>query len=389
MRIKRSVGFLRWLAWLALAFVLFINSFWAFRPHDLFDLGSFIASGGAKNVGFNPYGIVQYKEAGVFLVEIPHFTVYSPNLNPPVSVYVFQAYTRFEPHDLQRGMAILTIYIYIVTLALLARAYPDKRKPLMIMWAASLAGIAHVVELGQVYAPLLMLVTVAWLVLRNDRDSLTAGILIGLAAAIKPTFLIWPVLLFLAGDRKTSLSSIATAAGISAVPLLLDGPRIYHQWFDATQFFAAQDGYAIPGNAALIGLGARVGLEPLGWVAAVALLAGCACWCYRKRPTREQASILAMIAVLLVGPISWSGYTLFMLPVFFARPWDKATVVSAAMLAFPMWLMLALYHGGAVQELFFSSMYCWALLLVLYSVAKPRLATTMPILSRREVLVET
>jgi hypothetical protein len=39
--------------------------------------------------------------------------------------------------------------------------------------------------------------------------------------------------------------------------------------------------------------------------------------------------------VLLLGPVSWAGYTLFLLPFLFSRKWDRVTWVAVLLLAAP------------------------------------------------------
>jgi hypothetical protein len=56
---------------------------------------------------------------------------------------------------------------------------------------------------------------------------------------------------------------------------------------------------------------------------------------WRIRPTAHNALACGLLTVLLLGPVSWAGYTLFLLPFLFARKWDRVTWAAVVLLAAP------------------------------------------------------
>jgi hypothetical protein len=348
---------LRVLAGSLLVFAIALNLLWvAMNVGDLRDYGSFIAAGKAASRGDNPYGVYEdtyettYNGAQIDL----------PNLNPPISLYAFEGLSKVDPGLGKGTIVALSAGLYAAVIVMLLRRYPEKRTPLVLIWAVSLAGFWHTLELGQVYIPLLAAMTGAWLL--QDRRPLLAGVLLGVVIAIKPNFALLPLLLFIAGDRRLSLSSLATAAGLSAVPLLLDGPSVYRQWQEASRAFA---GLEMPGNSSLVAIFARAGVSELGYAASALLVIAMAAFAYRVRPSTEQLFAAGLVGALLLGPITWSGYTLFVLPVLIARPWQRWEPAAAALLAVPVPFVLGIMPLNVLSEVLIGPLYGWGLLILL------------------------
>lgn len=350
-------------AWLGVLLVLsiLVNALWVgLNVGKLRDYGSFIAAGKAVRTGDNPYGTFE----DTFRVNYGDFDVDSPNLNPPASIYTFRALALIDPYLGKTMLNLASIAIFGGVLAALFRAYPEKRTPLMLLWAVSLAGFWHAVELGQIYAPLLAATTFAWLL--QDRRPLLAGLLIGLTIAIKPNFVVWPLLLLLGGDRRTSLSALAAAAGISIIPLALEGPQVYRQWIEASREFG---GLEMPGNSAVVAILARAGLPEAGVVTSVAIVIGLAAWAWRSGASKQELSAMGILGTLMLGPITWAGYSIFALPVLLSRPWGGWERASAAFLAFPFWLLMLLMLLNPVTYVLIGPMYGWGILILFGLVA--------------------
>jgi hypothetical protein len=340
-----------------LAMSLLLQLVWvAVNVGDLRDYGSFIAAGKAVEDGDNPYGVYE----DTYRTTYANFELDLPNLNPPISVYAFQALAAVDPATGKAVLNAASVLLYAAVIVALVRRYPDKRTPLVLLWALSLAGFWHVIELGQVYVPLLAAVTAAWLL--QERQPLLAGVLVGLAIALKPNFAVWPLLLLLSGERRTSLSALGTAAGISAIPLLLDGPQIYRHWLEASTDFG---GIEMPGNSAIVAIFARAGLDALGWAASALLVGALAVYALKARASKQELAAAGIVGALLLGPITWSGYSLFALPVLMARPWGGWERASAAFLAFPVFVLLALMPMNGVTWFIVGPVYGWGLLILL------------------------
>jgi hypothetical protein len=357
----------RFLFWTAAA-LLTIFSCWVIwvewprvtPPHGLWDFGAFLASGRAAAEGLNPYGI--YPPLTPHVV-FPGFEAWNPNLNPPISALLFQLFD-LAPQDVSfRVWSWISAGLYGLTILLLARRYAwGPGAVVLIAWALALAGFWDTLYLGQIYIPLVLATVGAWLLLERGQ-ALWAGVLIGLVIALKPNFLVWPVLLFLAGYRKASLASIATAAVISIIPLFFFGPEIYRQWIE----LVINDGERAMflTNASISGFTARAGIPVLGLLLSGALLLALAAWALWKQPSVMRVSSLALLAAVLASPLGWIHYTLFLLPVIVAhwRVWPMWIV--AAMLCIPVPMIINQFGAPASVQLTTGSAYGWALVLCL------------------------
>ena len=355
---------LRWIATVALA----CFALWAIRmefrrgvaPHGLWDFGAFVASGRAALAGLDPYGI--YPPLTPHVV-FPGFESWNPNLNPPISAILFQAFSLADPVVSLRIWWWFSVACYLAAVLLLVRRYASRfEAPFVAIWAIGLAGFWDTLYLGQIYTPFVLLAVIAWLRLERG-DGVAAGIMIGLIVSMKPNFLVWPVLLFLAGYRLPSLVSIATAAAIALIPLLAFGVHIYIDWL---HLVASDGGRAIfLTNASFAGLAARAGLPVAASVLAVLLLLGFAAWAFLRRPPVIEVSGFALLASLLASPLGWIHYTLFLLPILlhhWQRPW---TWIAAFALTIPVPVVLAQFGKPALTQLTAGSVYNWALVVLL------------------------
>jgi hypothetical protein len=325
---------------------------------DLWDFGSFVASARAARDGLNPYGIYPL----TLHVSFPGFEAWNPNLNPPISALLFRLFDVADPHLTFRIWWGISVLCYGATVALLLRHERQPDRLALFLWAFALAGFCDTLVLGQIYLPLVLAGTGAWLLLDRG-EGRWAGVLIGLVIAMKPNFLVWPVLLFLAGHRVSALVSVVIAGAISAIPLVVMGPEVYRQWFELLA--ADSDRAAFLTNASLAGLTARIGSPPPGLGLGLVLLAAAAVWALRRRPTAMQASALGLILSLLASPIAWIHYTLFLLPIFF-RFWHLQRMrLVALLLIVPVPFILDQFGQPTWIEATIGSIYNWALVLCL------------------------
>lgn len=324
----------------------------------LWDFGSFVASGRAAAEGLNPYGIYPL----TLHVELPGFESWNPNLNPPISALLFQGLGLSDPQTAFQVWRWISVGSYAATILLLAWRFWNPQVPIIVLWAFSLAGFWDTLFLGQIYLPLVFASVSAWLLLERGHAA-AAGILIGIVVSLKPNFLVWPTLLFLAGHRVSALASFGVAAVISALPLALYGPEIYRQWLDLIASDGARAVFLT--NTSFLGLAARAGMPMLGMAAGLALLCILAVWAYGLRPGAMAASALGLTAALLASPLGWVHYTLFLLPVFW-RYWHvPAMRIVALMLIVPVPLVIDQLAKPAAIQLTIGSVYGWAMVLCL------------------------
>jgi hypothetical protein len=301
------------------------------------DYGSFILAGKADEQGLDPYGV--YPE----LVEETELNLgfdrpYSPNLNPPISLYPFRLLSGADPDVSRFALRAVSGVVYVAACVALMRAYPWQRRPLTVLWLIAGAGFWYTLWMGQVYVLLFGAGLGAWLLLEKGQSPVLAGVLIGVTVAVKPNFVVWPLLLLLAGQGRPALWAGVTALLISAIPFIIEGPGIYGEWIDAARSYSRG---AIAANGSLVGTAARLGIEPAGYVIAATLTLAGAVYAWRVRPDVMQASGIALVLTLLAGPLTWLGYTLFALPVLLARHWRSWEIAAAATLVVPVWFTAA------------------------------------------------
>ena len=367
MRLRHGVARL-----LVLLFVLLIvwSVRWALPAGELRDYGSFIASGRAGAQGLNPYAIYPL----TFHVVLPGFDVWNPNLNPPISVPVFTQFDRVDAHRGFRVWWIVSLCCYLAAVWMLARTY-ERHTPLLIGWALALAGFWDTLALGQIYLPLVLAAVGGWILLDRGRMT-TAGILIGVVVAVKPNFVVWPLLLVLAGHWRAPVAAALTAISISVLPLLAYGWDIYAQWI--TLLLSDRGRAAFLTNASLVGLMSRAGLPAAGLMLSVLLLLVLAVHVLRRRPDPLSASGLGIAGGILASPIAWVHYTLFLVPVFFVQPLSRPLRLAAALMIVPVPILLRYLDAPDWQQLTIGSAYNWAALLacagVISSTMKPAMS---------------
>ncbi|MGE0056912.1 MAG: glycosyltransferase family 87 protein [Dehalococcoidia bacterium] len=345
--------------------VIVLSAVHATRPErGLLDLGSFMHAGASYSKGLNPYA----ENRGVR----PKPLYKSLNLNPPISVYPFSAISRFDLQALRVLFFGESLFLFAAIVGVLAVAFPEHRNPVSILSVTALAGLWYVLEYNQIYMPLVAAITGAWLLMRRG-EWLLAGVLIGLVIAIKPQFGILALVLFAAQYRRPAMAAFATAGGVSLIPLLIEGPTIYRQWLQTLREF---EGTLWPGNASLFAVGGRLESPALGYALIAVMLVTALAWAWRTRPSVTDAASVGIIAVILTGPTSWPGYTLFLLPVLFSRSWDWRIWTALVLFAVPQWFVVSTAVSSTLADLTVGNINVWGMLLVLgATLAKPAHAT--------------
>jgi hypothetical protein len=217
------------------------------------------------------------------------------------------------------------------------------------------------IGLGQIYGLLALPTTLAWLWL--GRLPLASGVLIGLAAALKPNFLVWAALLALIGQRRVALAAVATALGLNLLAGVIFGPQVFSQWLAAVSNEQPNGSVA---NAALAGLLARLGWSQLVLIVDAIGLVALAALTWQRRPSIQRASSLALIGGLVFAPLAWVGYGLFLLPLFFEETdWTWLTLGAAALLLVPRLIAQDWASQSMVLLLTFGSAFTWAFVLLL------------------------
>jgi hypothetical protein len=328
----------------------------AWPAGELRDYGSFVASGRAAAAGDNPYGVHPL----TFHVVLPGFDVWNPNLNPPVSLPVFELFDMVDPLTGFHAWWLISMGCYLLTVGLLLQAGTRSGRTLLAGWALALAGFWDTLALGQIYLPLVLAAVVAWRCLDANRP-LVAGVLVGVVVAVKPNFAVWPALLFLSGHLVAAAAAGMTVAVLSVIPLVLYGPIVYRQWLELLLSDSGRGAFLT--NASLAGVAQRLDLPLAGAVLSVVLLLVLAGWALVKRPGWQEASAFGILGGIIASPIAWVHYTLFLLPVFFWRRWNPLLAAAAALLVIPVPWTLSTLAAPAWQQLTLGSVYSWAMIL--------------------------
>ena len=344
--------------------------------NDLMDFGSFYASGLKIQNGENPYD-----PNSEYIFEINFSRVGAGgkmmNLNPPISVIIFEFMSRFDPHQSLIIWQVTSAILYAWIIFLLATTYKQNIRPAIFLWAFTLAGFWHTLVLGQIYILLLLFTVLGWIFLQRGKY-IPAGIAIGLVVAIKPNFILWPIFLLFSGYYVTFSLSVLSGLIVSLIPVIFYGTRIYAQWLEASALHP--ETMIMPGNNSILGLTARFDSISTGIVISVILVLILLVLSKRKihndMEKSEHISALGIIASLLASPISWTGYTILLLPIFFSlKKWTVPAMVSAAILSIPFAVVLQLFQSSFVNFVLFGWLYGWGILLLLGDVVAKTMMT--------------
>jgi glycosyl transferase family 87 len=343
---------------------------------DLMDFGSFYAAGLKLQSGENPYD-----PNSEYIFDISFARVGAGgkmiNLNPPISAMIFQFISKFEPHQAMTAWQILSAVLYLSVVWILITAYGSHARPGIVIWTLTLAGLWHTLVLGQIYILLLFFTALGWVFLQREKYIL-AGVAIGLLIAIKPNFIIWPLFLLVSGYSLTCAISIISSLIVSLIPIAFWGTKIYTQWLEASAL--RPETLRMPGNSSLVGLTARFHSVGLGIAISIILVLALLALSRLKSPNHmerpEYISALGILASLLASPISWTGYTILLLPIYFGlKKWTWPVIASAVILSIPFAIVLQLFQNSFINFVILGWLYGWGILLLLGDVVRNTMMT--------------
>ena len=346
------------------------------NDNSLMDFGSFYASGLKANRGENPYD-----PNSEYIFDINFSRVGAGgkmmNLNPPISVVLFRFLPQFDPNQTLIIWQVTSAILYAGIVFTLARRYQQNITSAKLIWVFTLAGFWHTLVLGQIYIVLLLFTVLGWMYLQ-EKQFVAAGIAIGLVTAIKPNFIIWPIFLLISGYYVTFLTAAASGLLVSLVPLLFYGKQIYSQWLEASELHP--ETIIMPGNNSILGLTTRFGDIPLGIIVSIMVVLALLILSKMKSTSMEHSeyvSGLGIIASLLASPISWTGYTIILLPIYFSlKKWTFPVIISAAILAIPFQIVLQLFQDSFANFVIWGWLYGWGLLTLIGGVVRNTMMTS-------------
>ncbi len=339
-----------------LIFCILLNIIWLVFTRGFGDFGSFYSSAQAFLLGNDPYASGYTYVSRPFLDGI---SIASPNLNPPISWYLFIPLTLAPIHISYFIWVLVLIAFYTGSIVLLFRHFSVEGIRLKILWTAALGGLWQTLQVGQIYPPLLFLLVGAYIFAHSNRH-LIAGILLGIICAIKPSFLILVFFLVFLDKKQMLLSAAATFVFVSLIPVIFMGLDIYMEWVAVS---SAYTGINFPLNSTFIGLFSRLGDKWIGYVLSGLCFLGATWLIYKKHPGFNGVFYLGLLCSLLCSPISWAGYMMFLIPALFTYVnWKSTLLIPILLLCTPVTTVYGFTNPNHLIVILWGWMYGFSLL---------------------------
>ncbi|THA63861.1 DUF2029 domain-containing protein [Streptomyces sp. A0958] len=177
--------------------------------------------------------------------------------------------------------------------------------------------VRNALHLGQVSILPVLLVLVGLFVVRGERK---AGVLIGVAAALQPTVLLFAALLWLTGRRRAALTGGAAFAACTALAWVAMPHDSWTYWVHHVAGSGLGDQADSLANQSLHGALLRLGLEGPPEIVLFLVLAAAVCFVGLRRAVRyaRDGQLLLAVAVtgcvaVAVSPTAWQHQLLWVL----------------------------------------------------------------------------
>lgn len=243
-----------------------------------------------------------------------------PFTYPPVAALLFVPVALLPASVATAGWVGLSVVALAAVLVVFLRERGISVSPVhlggLVLLASALDPVRETYAFGQVNLLLMCAVCTDLLVLRGR----WTGLLIGLAAAVKLTPLVFVVFLVLVGRRAAALRAVAVFGAAVAVGFLLVPASATDYWTTTVWDAGRVGGIEYVRNQSVNGVLTRLlGEEPSTalWMAVAAplalavLLLAAAVW---RRGDRDVGVLLAAGAMLLASPISWDHHWVWAAP---------------------------------------------------------------------------
>ncbi|GGM10168.1 glycosyltransferase family 87 protein [Dactylosporangium sucinum] len=237
--------------------------------------------------------------------------------------------------------AVVTVAaVVLTTWWLLAPVARDKAFAMILALTviSALEPIRETYTFGQINMVLVLLVLADLLVLL-PRGSRWAGVLVGLAAAVKLTPAIFIVYLLVSRRYRAGLTAIASAAGATLLTAAIAPRASWDFWTSALWKGEGLGNAAYTFNQSLFGMLARLSDPPnrFVWAALVLVIAGYGLWRARKAALAGDEVVgltLAGIVGCLASPITWAHHLYWFVPalvvLWYASRWHAAFALLIA-----------------------------------------------------------
>jgi alpha-1,2-mannosyltransferase len=251
-----------------------------------------------------------------------------PNLPftyPPLAAVLFGALAAL-PFWLAKTLVTVASFAALSTVTVVAAGRLDQRLKWTLGPTAAVLGlclepVGSTFGYGQVNLLLMAMVVMDCLAVKRFR-----GVLVGLAAAIKLTPLVFVVYFLVKRDRRSAATAAASFVSFAVVGLLLAPRDTVEFWFHAMVNPERITTLSIMTNeslrAELYRLPALAAVQSPLWVVLAALVLALAWRAAGRAPNDVMALVAIGVAGLLISPISWSHHWVWAVPAFMAVGWQ-------------------------------------------------------------------
>lgn len=263
-----------------------------------------------------------------------------PFTYPPIAAVFFSVLTTF-PVWLANALVTVINFLALSVVCLIVTSRLTSRTrivwtvaPAVAIVSTALEPVISTLQFGQINLVLMALVVTDCLWLEDRR---WRGVLVGVAAAIKLTPLIF-VLYFLARkDWRAALTSVVTFAALALAGFLAAPKDSVEYWFHALLDPGRVGGLAYMANQSIRGVLHRIDpgqhAETLLWLLLSAIVVLLAVVVARRTRNDVVALLGIALAGLLVSPVSWSHHWVWCVPAlvtlgFLARNGTRVALVA-------------------------------------------------------------
>ena len=306
---------------LILVLIVVLNiglSFLFWRPGDL---DCFLSSGAAVMRGDNPYSA---RAAHYSTDQAPSY-----NLNAPLSLLFFAPFAQLDLYAFHPYWIFGSVLSFIISLILLSRQYQPKQPLFLLVFAFSSFG--DTLAVGNLYLFLLLIITLAWISFEKKHFG-RAGLMIGLLVAIKPNFILWPILLLINRDFRVAIYSFLATLLFLSLPAIILGPSIYVDWI---KLISTNPYFLDPLNVSILGIAMRLNLNWLRLPLMVMIIGSVIIWTIFMRPKTNALNGIALIYSFLASPLIWPTYSILLAPIFLSNPLSRKLQLAALILMVP------------------------------------------------------
>ncbi|MBI4505428.1 MAG: DUF2029 domain-containing protein [Chloroflexi bacterium] len=284
---------------------------------------------------------------------------------PPAALLFFRPLLLLDPATARSAWTVLQVVALVLALGLLVHQsdlrWPRRFPAVFALLVILFPPVRETLRVGDVEPLLLAIVAVAWALARRGR-TWRASVFLGLAAALLPALLILAVPWLVWREWRGPATALGVALVLNAVAALAAGPEVLAGYVAivgglAPHWLARADNAALPGfwlRLTTSGPGRVPWLDapPLGaalsLAAAGGVIAALAWACHAARARRDLAWAAAVVAALLVGPLSASPLLVLLLfpvvlllralPLRLGGTWDVLLAALALLVGGPLLL---------------------------------------------------